>query len=461
LAGSTLEQREQALAVREQQIAYREQQVAHKENILNSLLEKLEYTINLAMQDKEELLIKHLPDPSTATQVPQPWNTSDGLSEYLAASTASSEVLSRDPVTPGQTSTSEDAASQSSDQVASLTSSIQQLQSVQAETATQLWYEPYGTDIELLAKDAYGNLVSLPLHRSIVEPRSGWVREHISLALHNRCNLGADDDEGATQKKAILLELDMESSVATACFFFAYTRGKSIHTEMNSQSPGEELLKSCSPNLAHNFNLSPIHSCIHMYDAALKLRMPELCCYLLEQMEILATNVAESACVQRVRGPRFSIREVKNALEGAMAFLYTAEKQVQWRPMQVAFAALYDAVALRVGPSLYPTHSEEMKNLVRKLHEDHIEYRQLQRSCLPRPGSLVPSSHEMGRLLTRAEDPSYLWHGCDLHHDLYSDGGIHRLRNQSSTYRAQNRDRKKGPPRSGSMLSDVSVDIQL
>ncbi|KAK0392492.1 hypothetical protein NLU13_1987 [Sarocladium strictum] len=404
LASFTLEQREQALAVREEQFA-------HREAVLQSLIKKLEQTIEQATSEKKASDTSTQSKPSGTEPMIQYWGSDDGLRDFPAASGSSIEGEPR---------------------------------RVKAETAEQLWYEPLGTDIEIVVTDAYGYQTTLPLHQSIVEPKCGWLHQQISSTSQRHVDSGDDDPDDtdkAAQRQVPSFKLEMDGALATACFFFAYGGAKTCLSDDASRPPGELLLQSCSPSQAHRCDLSSLCNCVRLYDSALELQMPELCCYLLEQVEALATDIAESACIQRIGGSSIALGYIRNTLQSTMIFMYTQKHQPKWRPLQMAFAGLYDVIALRAGPQLAFNLPQEMAKLVRKLHEDHVEYRQTQRSCLPAPGSLTVRPDVMDKLIHNdAEDATYFWYGSKSHRELYSTGWIHQLRLRPRSYSKEERD---------------------
>lgn len=333
------------------------------------------------------------------------WHEDDGVVDYkLNPSLSLSSVPDISaPVSSAGSSTYKGSETESAD-LASL------------KTA-QAWYDRAGADIVVVVRTPSGERHEISVHRDIVSRRCGWIRPH------------RQQKQKTSQVKVAVIPLDMDIAEAEACLCFAYTGGQTdllLRNQRSGVSAGQAMLQGCSPNRKDVFDLSSLPNCLRLYGAALKLQMPELCRHVLKQMETLATNMGELACLHRYGVLNSNIWGTSQALEAAMTFMYTQLGQDQWRPMRIAFAGLYDAISLRVGPYLTFSMTPTTQQLVERLHGDHIEYRQLQRSCVPEHGSLVASLKEM-KLTVNEKEPKPFWYDTESYRQTYQDGSMNTL----------------------------------
>jgi hypothetical protein len=412
-SSTSLRQREAVLEQRERDLKAREQKVAHQEVVLNTLLAKLNETLDAAKSTLE----RSAAEEATAEDEANASVTQEELAKQRFID-ACCPVAYDGPDVDWSAPESPEQLSQS------LTDTIQTLEDLRIESTIDLWNEPVGADVRLFARNVHGEPSCLIVHSEIVAPKCGWLREHIAWSSSD----GSESDSGPkTQSENVVkvkrFDLDVEIVLANACFFFAYTGGNARTKEVPvpGMPSGQEVLDSCTANPASPLDLSPLNSCLQMYDAAVRLKMPELCCWILGQLEMLVSNIAETACQQRLGGLRSDMIQIKQTLECALTFIHKRDCQDKWRPMRLAFAGLYDALTLRVGPYLTFSCTPQISLLVLRLHEDLIEYRQNQGSCMPKTGSLVPLVGEMETILTRDAD-QWLWYGSALYQETYLEG---------------------------------------
>ncbi|KAL2212309.1 hypothetical protein CC79DRAFT_362933 [Sarocladium strictum] len=279
------------------------------------------------------------------------------------------------------------------------------------ETA-QAWWDRAGADIVVVVRGPSGERHDISLHRDIVSRRCAWIRPH------------RQQKQKTFEPKVSVIHLDMDIAEAEACFCFTYTGGQTgilLRNKPSGVSAGQVMLQGCAPNRKDVFDLSSISKCLRLYGAALRLQMPELCRHLLKQMETLASNMGESACIHRHGSLYSNIFGTSEILQAAMIFMYTQLGQDQWRPMRIAFAGLYDAISLRVGPYLTFSITSDTQLLVERLHRDHIEYRQLQQSCIPEHGSLVASLKEMDTTV-KEKGPDPFYYDAESYRQTYQEG---------------------------------------
>lgn len=414
-----LNQKAEALEQREKALEIREQRVAHQEAVLNTLLAKLNQTIELARSTLESCA----PEQGDAKgELDSLVKTEEDLTKASsieacppAASKPGPELNWSAPESPKSTPSS-------------LTDTIQKLEDVSTHLHMDLWNDPVGADICIVARNVHGQQGSLMLHGEVVAPKCGWLREQIPWSSSETPGPKSSTSTEAVRGKVEMrsFDLNVELALANACFYFAYTGGKASTKELPvpGMPTGQQILDQCRPSLACPINLSSLDICLHMYGAAVQLQMPELCCWILEQVEAMASNVAEAACMQRLGNLWTDMIPIRRIMERALTFIHAQDCQDRWRPMRMAFAGLYDAVSLRVGPYLTFSSGPEMSVLVLRLQQDVIEYRQNQGSCLPQSGTLVPFIDEMETTLTRRSD-LWLWYGSALYQETYLQGRSH------------------------------------
>lgn len=426
----------QELQHREAAVSRREQRVVKKERDLKALLKKLDSAIDLTVKERED----------RKTKVKKETDSPDLGQASSSTGTIRTTAVPSEELTKGDTTASGWSVPNLPDTATKeLTESIQRLELTKTETHQELWFKPVGAYLSIMANAPEGYGMALPAHREVLESKCGWLRDQ---KLPSPPPPSQDEEKSAPAITSLTLSLD--PTVAEACFFFAYTGGKYYPAQDVAPadiSPGQRWFQDCIPDLREAFDLSSLRPCLSLYNGALVLQMPELCCFLLEQVEILATNVAEAACIQQSGGLWSDLWEVSWALESALKFIHGQTNLDHWRPMRMAFAGLYDAVALRAGPYLTFNYDPITAELFQRLHEDHVAYRQSQRSCLPITGSMVLPLEDMESLL--AKDIASFWYGTHEFQSAY-------LSNRPSHDQRQCQDMRSS--QSGSPSDQLSKD---
>jgi hypothetical protein len=430
--------REQQVAYREQQVAYleqlaayREKQAAHREEVSHSLSQKLQVLLDLTKAEKAKLEAPASPEEageedgsviSSSASMDLESSSESNNPEELTHRPPASESAKLEVITSSEKADEESSDSDDSSSVAIHLEPLDGFSNPEEESARRspapesaiepnesdtsarkLWYDPVGADVILTVPVKGGKCTQLPLHRRIVEPRCGWLRQQISQAEGERCSSpekGEDGDE--SDSSVIRLYLDVECSLALSCFYFAYIGGQSEFkwSGDDTLSRDQVVHSQCfTDNLPGDYTSAITY--VQMYDAALLLDMPELCCHVLERMAGLVISVADSADSGRRNGElqRSDFFLAAYTLEAAMHYLYLQDHEAQWRPMEMAFAAFYDSISMKIGPYLTLSRAPHVGLMVQRLQEDYVEYRQLQGSFLPTPGSLVRSVEDMKMLL--------------------------------------------------------------
>ncbi|KAI5466819.1 hypothetical protein BGZ63DRAFT_449059 [Mariannaea sp. PMI_226] len=238
-----------------------------------------------------------------------------------------------------------------------------------APRATEnLWLRPFGADVVV-----HTTTMTFRIHRDIVEPESGWFRDHLPPAR----------PDGSP----VVVRMPCPGEGVAHCFRFMYT-GKTEIFEYREAQP---------------WNIIHLPRCILAYSAAVFLRMSKLAARLLQIVEKTATNLQ-----QLVTSGSHACRDLEYTeciqfscnYQNALWILHHQSPLALMMPMRLALASVLDGTLFWLVRQ--PLFLEILRTTWRQVMDavffDQREYRRLFGDLNPLAQSPVASEAALQRL---------------------------------------------------------------